>query len=197
MFHVELRNPPHVARAFNLSEEALRDQVVDAWLRGEVVDLGDQKWAPERARLTIYEGPRLRPDEISMGRGWSNATRAGDDVTDRILRVEQSTDAARSVAGFKRLVLERCADGRIGIHQVLWLANELHPESRASERLALAEQAVWELLHEGRLTMLRAGAGDRDGEAVAVAPEGWQPTLLPWATWADPRAPSVLLERAG
>jgi len=72
MFHVELRQFPHLARAFNLTGEELQERIVAPWVAGEMVDWGDQRWAPERARLTIYEGPRLRPDAISA-RGRASA----------------------------------------------------------------------------------------------------------------------------
>lgn len=194
MFHVELRQFPHVARSFNLSEDELRERIAGPWARGEVIELGERRWAPERARLTVVEGPRLRDDEIGMGRGWSNATRGGADVTERVLGALRAAEPAGidvELADFKREVLAQTATGRIGLHQVVWLANSRHPERRVSERVALAEQAVWELLHERRLRMLSDGAE----QPVAVEQPQWQPTLLAWATWADPRAPSVLLER--
>jgi hypothetical protein len=196
VFHIELRQFPHVARSFNLSEEELRATVLSPWLRGDVIELGERRWAPERARLAIYEGPRLRHDEIGMGRGWSNVTRAGTDVTEKLLHAARESEGgvAAWLSGFKEEVLAHCAEGRIGVHQVAWLANERYPRRRASERLELAEQAVWELLHERRLTMLSATAGD--GEVSPVAQADWQELLLSWATWADSRAPSVLLERA-
>jgi hypothetical protein len=56
------------------------------------------------------------------------------------------------------------------------LAAARQPLWRASEQLSLAEQAVWELLHQGRLQM-------RDGDQ-AVELERWQPIILRWSTWA-------------
>ena len=196
MFHVELRQFPHVARSFNLSEEELRATLLGPWLRGDVVELGERRWAPERARLTVYEGPRLREDEMGMGRGWSNVARTGTDVTERLLHATRESEGgvAAWLAEFKEEVLAHCATGRIGVHQVAWLANERHPSRRASERLELAEQAVWELLHERRLTMLSAHSGD--GEATPVPQSEWEKVLLSWATWADSGGPSVLLERS-
>jgi hypothetical protein len=206
VFHVELRRFPHVARAFNLTEAELQATLIAPWVRGEMVELGERRWAPERSKLTIYEGPRLRDDEIGMGRGWSNATRRGEDVTAGVLRaahpkpidatgaVAQATGVQPLVADFKRDVLAQCAAGRIGVHQVLWLANAQYPEWRASDRLALAERSVWELLHQRRLSMLEPVAGGAGNDCQAVGSERWQAILLDWATWADPRAPSVLLE---
>ncbi len=193
VFHVELRQFPHVARTFNLSEEELVQQIAGPWIRGETIELGERRWAPERARLTVVEGERLRDDEIGMGRGWANATRGGQDVTEKLLGALRAAEPGGSLAEFKREVLAQAAMGRIGLHQVVWLANARYPERRVSERMAVAEQAVWELLHERRLRM-RAGAG-ADGEAPVAAQSEWQPTLFSWAAWADPRTPSVLLER--
>ena len=70
------------------------------------------------------------------------------------------------------------------IREVVTVAGELQPDWRASDRLALAEQTIWELLHMGSLTLERIG----DGVARTVEREQWQPLLLDWATWAPPRA---------
>ena len=36
--------------------------MVRPWVRGQVVELGERRWSPERAKLTIYEGPeRAQP----------------------------------------------------------------------------------------------------------------------------------------
>ena len=193
MFHVELRQFPHVARSFNLSEEELVRQIAGPWTRGEVIELGERRWAPERTRLTVIEGERLRDDEIGMGRGWSNATRGGVDVTEKLLGALRAAEPGGSLGDFKREVLAQTAMGRIGLHQVVWLANARYPYRRVSERISFSEQAVFELLHERRLRMC-GGAAASDEPAVLSQAE-WQPTLLSWASWADPRAPSVLLER--
>jgi hypothetical protein len=196
VFHIELRQFPHVARSFNLSEEELVGQIAGPWTRGETVELGERRWAPERARLTVIRGEPLRDDEIGMGRGWSNATKGGTDVTESLLGALRAAEPGGSLGDFKREVLAQTAMGRIGLHQVVWLANARYPERRVSERLAVAEQAVWELLHEHRLSMRGAGDGVSGGEEPAVVPQPeWQATLFSWASWADPRAPSVLLER--
>ncbi len=60
---------------------------------------GERKWAPERAKLTIYEGPELRPDEIGVGRGWGNVTKYGTDVTGRLLSAETAEPTAGARGG--------------------------------------------------------------------------------------------------
>jgi hypothetical protein len=178
VFHVELRQFPHVAREFNLSPEALQARIVAPWVAGQIIELGERKWAPERARLTIYEGPELRTDELGMGRGWSNATRSGTDVTARVLAQTQG-DASNvgDLAELKLRLLEACRGGAVEVRESVRLAGALRPGARASERLALAEQAVWEMLHTGDLRLLEDGA--------AVGRDQWQLLLLSWGTWAE------------
>jgi len=84
MFHVELRQFPHNLCRFNLSEHELR-AIAERWAREQWVALGDRKWDPNQARLTILEGPKLGPEQLTMGRGWRTAQRSGEDVTARVL----------------------------------------------------------------------------------------------------------------
>ncbi|HEY5316472.1 MAG TPA: hypothetical protein VIJ20_00725 [Solirubrobacteraceae bacterium] len=199
MFHVEIRQFPHVARTFNLSAAELGARVLVPWSQGQLVLLGERHWEPVRAKLTVLEGRELRSDEMGLGRGWSNVSRDAENVTERVLAAVRSQvgGAAAGTAGaaeaFKEVVLAQCATDRLAIHQVLWLTNSRHPEWRVSERLALAERAVWELLHEGRLKMLRRVSGD-GGPTYAVADrEQWQPALLAWATWSESAEPRWFL----
>ena len=84
MYHVELRQFPHNFSRFNLTEEELHS-IVHEWVQGRPVDVGERKWSPLQARLTILEGPELPLDELSMGRGWRTAQRRSEDVTERVL----------------------------------------------------------------------------------------------------------------
>lgn len=178
MFHVELRRFPRVSRKFNLSREELQESIVRPWLAGAAFEFDDETWEPQKARLAIYEGPALSPQDMGLGRGWANAVRASEDVTARVLEV-----AHGSVSQFKDDLLGR---GRVTLAEVVELASAQHPGARASERLALAEQAVWELLHEGRVTIT--------GPAGTVERPEWGPALLEWATWA---AGTLVVEPGG
>jgi hypothetical protein len=191
VFHVELRQFPHVARAFNLTAQDLQARIVAPWVAGEMVDWGDRRWAPERARLTIYEGPQLRTDELGLGRGWANATRAGEDVTERVLvEAQRPSGRGADTEQLKQEIIGLCGAGRIDVRETVRLASALHPEWRVSDRLGLAEQAIWELLHAGLARMTRVSS-----DAIRpVASEQWQPVLLGWSTWGDRDAPSVCLE---
>jgi hypothetical protein len=173
VFHVELRQFPHQARAFNLTREELEARILRPWGSGGVIELDERRWSPDRARLTIYEGPPLAPDQLGMGRGWGNATREGEDVTARML--SEATQTSAPVALLKREVLERCSYGPLPLRRLVELAGERYPQSRVSERTALCEQAVWELLHEGAVGLARAGAPVDRAE--------WQGVLLRWEAW--------------
>lgn len=174
MFHVELRQFPHQARAFNLTRSELEARILGPWMSGAEVELDGHRFSPQRARLTIYEGAELSGDQRGLGRGWANVTRQGEDVTARLLAEVAQPPA---VAEFKRSLLACCADAPVALRRVIELAGERYPQARISERLALGEQAVWELLHEGAVALMSAGA--------PVAREDWQGALLRWEAWRD------------
>ena len=176
VFHVELRQFPHQARAFNLTREELEARILRPWTSGGAIELDERRWSPERARLTIYEGPHLPPEELGMGRGWGNVTRDGQDVTDRLLA---DLSHPPPVVELKREVLDRVAYGPVPIGRLVEQTGERYSKSRVSERLALCELAVWELLHEGQVQLLRRGS--------AVARDEWQAVLLSWEAWCGDR----------
>jgi hypothetical protein len=179
MFHIELRQFPHVARAFNLTREELDRRILLPWVAGRPVEWDDRRWSPDRARLTVYEGRELRTDEIGLGRGWANVTRDGRDVTATVVsEVRGATGPDAAVGRFKRELLSRCQAGAMAAPDAVRLAGELHPDWRVSDRLALAERAMWELLHEGEVRMIREGA--------PVGEQEWEGLLLSWKTWSDP-----------
>jgi hypothetical protein len=98
-------------------------------------------------------------------------TRDGEDVTERLLSAVQPA----AVPDFKQRLLAELAGGPLPLGRIVELAGE--PGRRASERLAVAEQAVWELAHEGRIHLLEHGR--------QVPPERWQALLLRWDAWAS------------
>jgi hypothetical protein len=171
VFHVELRQFPNSVRAFNLTREELMARIVGPWVSGVPVEWGERRWNPEKARIAIYEGRNLGPEEIGLGRGWQNATRSGQEVTAQVL------EEARVPPALERFKEEVCAQAPVALTKLVELAGESHPQARLSDRLALAEQAVWQLLHEQRLALRR------DGEPLPS--EDWGPTLLSWEAWRD------------
>jgi 2-iminobutanoate/2-iminopropanoate deaminase len=85
VYHVELRHFPRNVCRFNLSAAELQTAVLTPWAADRPFEFGDVRWDPRHARLTVLEGPRLAPGELTMGRGWSAAQRQGRDVTAELL----------------------------------------------------------------------------------------------------------------
>ena len=150
MYHVELRQFPHVARVFNLSREELETRFVRAWVSGAIIEHED--------------------------RGWAAAIKSAADVTEAVIaQARRGAEARPELEALKDAVGEVAATP-LGFQDVMALAAAAHPHWRASQQLELAEQAVWEMLHQGRLAMTVNGS--------AVRRERWQPIVLSWATWA-------------
>ncbi len=183
MFHVELRRFPHVARAFNVSEKELRTRYVVPWVRGAPISLNDRQWTADRkTRLTIYEAPAIAAEERGLGRGWSNVTREGDEVTEQLLdEARKAVAPSVPLPELKAALLAAAQQGPVRAAEAVALAGG---RGRVSERLALTELAVWELLHEGRLSL-----ADGDGP---IGSDRWESLLLAWETWTDPSSPVML-----
>jgi hypothetical protein len=158
MFHLELRQFPHVARAFNWTREELDARILRPWVQGRPVRWDDRSWPPDKAKLSIYEGPELPVEALGMGRGWGNVTKNGEDATGRLL--EEARAAAKSppaLDGLKQAIVERSARAPVGFEELLALAAELAADADANQRLELAVRAMWELLREGRVRLSGAG----------------------------------------
>src|SRR5260370_29422935 len=80
MYHLELRQFPHNLCRFNLTEQDLR-ALLAPWVLEKPLELGERKWSPHQATLTVLEGPRLELQQLSMGRGWRASPRNSADVT--------------------------------------------------------------------------------------------------------------------
>lgn len=162
VFHVELRQFPHNTHAFNLTEAELLGLAVP-WAHERWVELGERRWSPNQARMTVLEGPRLEVSELALGRGWRNAERAGVDVTERVLARARASrppepvgasepsapGTAPTAAHAASLPQPAEADLRPllgGDPEALlraWrLASERRPELSPSESLALAEATL-------------------------------------------------------
>src|ERR1700749_3018415 len=176
MYHLELRQFPHVARVFNLSRDELEARFIRPWIGGTMIEHHARRWAPERSRIKILQGPELRSDELGMGRGWASASRSGTDVTEAVIaQARRGAEARPEVEALKSAISEVAATP-LGFQDVMALAAAADPPWRATQQLELAEQAVWEMLHQSRLIMVVG--------AETVARARWQPVVLSWATWA-------------
>jgi hypothetical protein len=85
-FHVEISSGfRQRARAFNLDESEVRARVLEPWVAGRTIHLGEKDFEPKDSKLIVLEGPELEDIDLSMGRGWSNAERASENVTRRLV----------------------------------------------------------------------------------------------------------------
>jgi hypothetical protein len=166
-----MRQFPHNFCRFNLSEQELQEAVLDAWVRQEWLEFGERKWNPHEATLTVLEGPRLELQELSMGRGWRNAQRRGEDVTERVVASRRAELAAASgeaqpaggvgrglgrasagggalgsgagsVAPLAAELVALLGEDPASLIRAWQLALERHPDRSPSECLALAEDFV-------------------------------------------------------
>jgi hypothetical protein len=92
-FHIEVSTGLQHARLFNVGGEELRRAVLEPWLSGRQLELGDRKWDPQESELRVLEGPELSNPELSFGQGWANAERGSTDVTARVLGAVQESRA--------------------------------------------------------------------------------------------------------
>ena len=123
-FHVEIsRGFRHNARAFNLDEARLHSTILEPWVQGHVIELGDREWEPKDCKLKILEGPELADTDMAMGRGWSNAERSSENVTRRLV------DSAAAPAPLAVAVLAETSTGetqllgmlgRLGVGTATW-----------------------------------------------------------------------------
>jgi hypothetical protein len=111
-FHIEVAAGRRHARSFNLTEEELGRTVLDPWLSGRPVLLGDRRWKrdDEESRLRILEGPELSVQDLAFSQGWANAERASADVTGAVL--ETATEGRRKQRGPAAIVIH--TDSAVG-----------------------------------------------------------------------------------
>jgi hypothetical protein len=166
MFHVELRQFPHSAWSFNLDEAELFG-LVEPWSREQWIELGERKWNPHQARLTVLEGPHLPVEDLAMGRGWRNAQHRSEDVTERVIARARTSEPGMGPATGRTTTTDSppAADSRepaggpmsgaavaelsslLGrdpeaLLQAWRLAVQRRPELSPSESLALAESTL-------------------------------------------------------
>jgi hypothetical protein len=194
MFHVELRHFPANFVRFNLSEVQLRTMILERWTREEWVEIGERKWNPQEAKITVLEGPEMSLDQMTMGRGWRNAQRHGRDVTEEILARTRQAQVAKpdsSTADLKlesdSLALELLAelgDRRLPLRRAWELAAWRIEERIPSRSLALAEGAVYSLLRRGLIVILTGAAGE-DHEPTAAIDGECDAILEKHESWAS------------
>lgn len=183
-FHVELKDGREVVRAFNLSEDDVRQQLIDPLRAGVPFLFREQEFDPRRSRIVIIEGAHLAPGELGLGLGWTNAVKRGEDVTERFLSATGAAQPPGVTLELSRRLKDRIAGrvaaGPLPLGDSLALTADLLPGHRVSERLAAVELVVWEMLHTGEVS-LHPQAG-----APALARDQWEELVLDAATWLAP-----------
>jgi hypothetical protein len=213
VYHLELRQFPHVARRFNQSEQQVL-ALARPWVGEQWVEEAERKWNMNEAELTILEGPNLTMADLAMGRGWRNAQRRSEDVTERVLDRFRKSDGgeASAASGDDAAVMAEVAggapdsglladslglellglldDGPVAPARVWRLAQERLAGRPLAEALALADRAV-RSLHGRGLIVLQARSGDvLDAAQLETA-------LGAIETWADGEQCPVLIARKG
>jgi hypothetical protein len=94
-FHVEISSPVNHARAINVDEADLRKAVLEPWVTGLPLVLGDRDWEPHDSRLTILEGPAVPPPSAEDD-GWATALRTAEDVTRPMIEVAEAGGPAQT-----------------------------------------------------------------------------------------------------
>lgn len=91
---------------------------------------------------------------------------------------------ARSYEGFgafkRELLLDAFAHVN-GVYEAWWRANKLFPDMALSERLAIAEQAVSDLLAEGLIVLIR---DEHNPQGSEIPRPETDEVLKRWDTWA-------------
>jgi hypothetical protein len=157
-FHVEISSGfRQRARAFNLDEAKLRESILDPWIGGRLIFLGDKEWEPRDCKLIVLEGPELAGADLSMGRGWSNAEKTAENVTRRL--IDAATTASKPVVAI-------VADEEETVAEI----------TRMLKRLEL-EAAPWQELRARILSPPTTASGT--GYAAVLATDRAEPT----ASW--------------
>jgi hypothetical protein len=220
-YHLELRQFPHVARRFNQSEPQVL-ALAKPWVGEEWIEEAERKWNMNEATLTILEGPKLSMADLAMGRGWRNAQRRSEDVTERVLGAFRKDDrGAAGASGGGRVVVGAAATGgsggapdlalladSLGLEllgllddrpvapaEVWRLAQQRLDARPLADALTLADGAVRSLLGRGLVLLRVRGQGGGEGTGEALAVEQVETALGLIDAWAGGERSSVVIDR--
>jgi hypothetical protein len=140
-FHIEVATGKRHARSFNLTAEELGRTVLDPWLSGRPVLLGDRKWTrDDETRLLILEGPEMSVQDLAFSQGWANAQRSSTDVTAAAL--EAATEGRRAQRGPATIVINSESPVRTLAEIVAGRDTEAVSPEAARERIDGRDPAV-------------------------------------------------------
>jgi hypothetical protein len=190
VYHLQLRMRPQIAHVFNLSAEELTARFLAPLVNGRDLVYEGLEWTARKTTVTVYEGPELGVEQLGIGRGWGNAQRSGTDVTERILEHTRERVARHpALDPLQERLSGRLSAGPMELRGVIALADDLLG-GRVSERLAVAEQAVWEMLYREKVGLVVDGTAvldrDRARELLLVA-DSW----FGDGVWIESRSPAT------
>jgi hypothetical protein len=120
VYHLELRQFPRRVHRFNLDGPQLGALLLP-WAEEKIVELGEHKWSPAEATIKVLEGPAIPLETVSLARGWRQAEKGGEDVTERVLaEAKAQVTAAGSAAA-----AESAATGTRQANESIALAMQL------------------------------------------------------------------------
>jgi hypothetical protein len=225
VYHFELRKFPHSVSRFNQTEHQVLSLAV-SWTSEQWVEVGERKWNVNESTLTVLEGPELSLQEMSMNRGWRNARRRSENVTERVLAAARAAGAAPAAASPPGQVaasdaavgraagdadLELLADslgleiltaldtGPAPLARVWRLADDRLGGRPPAESIALAERAVRSLLARGLIVVRGdqgAGAGGGPGGSETAGVAAIERMLGSVDSWTASGDDAVLIARS-
>jgi hypothetical protein len=168
-FHVEIRRGHRWAREFNLDEATLREAVLEPWVKGRPILLGDREWEPTESQLRVLEGPELSAPDLAFGRGWGAAEASGRDVARELIGGAARKAASVAVVAESDAARTQIEDalGELGLDSVAWSAALL---AGGGDSAPAAAVLAVESDEPGREWLYEAGSavGALGGRAVVV-----------------------------
>jgi len=163
VYHLELRHFPRSINRFNLKGTEV-GAIVLPWVQERYIEVGEQKWNPHEAKLTILEGEEIPVERLSMGRGWPIAVHVSEDVTERVL-----TEAREALGDAvpAPLMMPRPA-GYVAPEDVVPSGDLSDPRSPEAQLAALLGGEADRLLAAWRAVVART-SGLRLSESLALA----------------------------
>jgi hypothetical protein len=153
VYHVQLYTRLHQARVYNLDLAELQREFLDPMRGPGLFVYEGHEYEPRKTKLSVYEGERLRPDQIAMGRGWDNVRKIGKDVTKEVLAQRPApvplAGTLVAAALLKERLIGRLSAGPVSLQEIIAMAADLMPESDDADQLAASHRAASELLHSG------------------------------------------------
>jgi hypothetical protein len=153
VYHVQLYTRLHQARVYNIDYDELQREFLEPMRSPRLFVYEGHEWEPRKTKLSVYEGDRLRPDQIAMGRGWANVRKIGKDVTRELLAQRPApvplAASPVALALLKERLIGRLSAGPVSLQEIVAMAGDLMPGSEADDHLAASHLAASELLHSG------------------------------------------------